>query len=128
MQALVGRTFEVTLGGRVRHLRLGMNAICAAEQLTGMKLLFGLGVEPWASAQVLRALVWAGLQWSEEQLPPERRSTLEQVGDWIDEAGAGDVVAAIMAAWLEAMPEPEEEEVETTADPLPERPQHGATS
>lgn len=105
---------KVDLGGQPRQLLIDFNALCLAEEQTGLNLLGSL--ESYTSARVLRALVWAALVLE----PGEKRPDLETVGGWVQEAGVEAVVNAVLEAWLEAMPEATAgEEGAQGADPFP---------
>jgi len=102
---------------RERTLLLSFNALCKAEEITGMNLLAGEVV--FSSLRVLRALLWAGLLHEDPLL------TVEEVGDLIEMGGEEGVVGAeyvlgkIIEAYGVAMPdaEPETDEGEGESDP-----------
>lgn len=54
---------------RVRHLRLDTEEIIAAEKLLGMTIA-EIGVQ-LKSVKVIRALLWVGLTWEDQQLKIE---------------------------------------------------------
>lgn len=101
-----------------RTLVLSLNALCKAEEVTGINLLVG---EPaFSSMRIVRALVWAGLLHEDPTL------TLETVGDMIEGAGAEHVLDAIMLAYMRANEEVDQGEDAEPADPT--SPQPGETS
>ena len=81
---------------RERTLILSFNALCRAEEVTGIAFL--MGEFTFSSVRVMRALVWAGLLHDDPTL------TLEAVGDMIEEAGADNVARTIIKAFAKAMP------------------------
>ena len=81
---------------RERVLILSFNALCRAEEVTGINFL--MGEFTFSSVRVMRALVWAGLLHDDPTL------TLEAVGDMIEEAGADNVAKKIIEAFAAAMP------------------------
>lgn len=92
-----------------RTLVISFNALCKAEEVTGQSFLVG---EPaFSSMRVMRALVWSGLLHEDPTL------TLDQVGDMIEAAGADVILSQIMAAYMAAMPEPDEEGDGEPSDP-----------
>jgi hypothetical protein len=99
---LVGEKVTVTLGGEKIPLVFSFNSIAQAEELTGLNLLFRSSLDPWQSARVLRALVWAGIQHL------GRTETLDEIGGLIGEAGPGNVLAEIFEAWTASMPSAED--------------------
>lgn len=92
----------VTLDGEERVLIFSFNALCQAEEMTGMNLL--VGDVTFSSVRVLRALVWAGLLHEDPLL------TIERAGDLIEGAGADYVLGKIMDAYGKAMPDLEDED------------------
>lgn len=96
---------------RERTLILSFNAMCKAEEVTGVNFLMGDVV--FSSVRVLRALVWAGLLHEDPTL------TLEQVGELIQDVGADEIVDTVMKAYAAAMPDaqPEAEEDDADEDP-----------
>ena len=100
---------------RPRVLCMSFNALCKAEEVTGMSFLVG---EPaFSSMRVMRALVWAGLLHEDPSL------TIEKAGDLIEGVGADKVLGAIMDAYTRAMPDfkPEEDDAEASDPPNPQR-------
>lgn len=97
---------------RVRTLVLSFNALCRAEEVTGINFL--MGDFTFSSVRVLRALVWAGLIHEDPSL------TLEGVGDMIEEAGTDNVGNAIIEAYAKAMPDANIKEGEEDEDPQKE--------
>ncbi len=89
---------------RERTLILSFNALCRAEEVTGINFL--MGEFTFSSVRVMRALVWAGLLHEDPTL------TLEACGDMIEEAGADNVAKTIIEAFAAAMPttKPEDED------------------
>jgi hypothetical protein len=95
---------------RDRTLVLSFNALCLAEEVTGINFL--MGEVTFSSLRVMRALVWAGL------LDEDPTLTLAAVGDMIEEAGADKVANAIISAYHKAMPDADEEgDGDAAADP-----------
>lgn len=82
---------------RPRTLVMSFNALCRAEEATGINLL--VTDIAFSSVRVLRALVWAGL------LHEDPTISIERVGDLIEEAGADNVLMAVLDAYTAAMPE-----------------------
>lgn len=82
---------------RDRTIILSFNALCRAEEVTGVNFL--MGEVTFSSVRIMRALVWAGLLHEDPIL------TLEQVGDMIEEAGADKISGLIISAYVAAMPE-----------------------
>lgn len=95
-----------------RTLVLSLNALCKAEEVTGVSLL--VGQPTFSSIRMLRALVWAGLLWEDPLLQ------IEAVGDLIEEASADYVLTQIMLAYQNAMPDEDpdaEEDDDDESDP-----------
>lgn len=86
---------------RDRTLILSFNALCRAEEVTGINFL--MGEFTFSSVRVMRALVWSGLLHEDPTL------TLEACGDMIEEAGADVVAKTIIEAFAKAMPKTEPE-------------------
>jgi hypothetical protein len=105
---LTGQRFEVpvTMGGRDWQLKIDFNALCRAEEVSGLSFLDWDGD---LTGVRLKALVWASLQYE----PGETRLTYDEVGDLLN-AHVLDVIAGISEAWLASMPEPQERD---KADP-----------
>lgn len=97
---------------RERTLVLSFNALCRAEEVTGINFL--MGDFTFSSVRVMRALVWSGLIHEDPTL------TLEAVGDMIEEAGADKVGQAIIEAYAKAMPAPTITEDDDDEDPQKE--------
>ena len=93
---------------RERTLILSFNALCRAEEVTGINFL--MGEFTFSSVRVMRALVWSGLLHEDPTL------TLEDVGDLIEAAGVDDIAREIINAFAAAMPKPNPEENDD-ADP-----------
>lgn len=89
---------------RDRTLVLSFNALCQAEEVTGINFL--MGEFTFSSVRVMRALVWSGLLHEDPTL------NLEEVGDMIEEAGADKIAKKIIKAFAAAMPKvkPEDED------------------
>ena len=108
---LTGQRFEVPVDlDKPRMLRIDFNAMCRAEQISGLSFL------DWNAELTgtrLKALVWASIVYE----PGERRLEYDEVGDALN-AKFLDVMAAVTEAWLNSMPEPEE----PTEDPPPADP------
>lgn len=98
---------------RDRTLVLSFNALCRAEEVTGINFL--MGEITFSSLRVMRALVWAGL------IEEDPTLTLEQVGNMIEDVGADQVATAIINAYAKAMPvvEPGDQEGDEPVDPPP---------
>jgi hypothetical protein len=105
---LTGQRFEVpvTLGDRDWMLRIDFNALCRAEEVSGLSFLDWDGD---LTGTRLKALMWASLQYG----PGETRLTYDEVGDLLN-AHVLDVIAAISEAWVASMPEAQERD---SADP-----------
>ena len=91
----------IEIGGKVRHLRLDLNAMVEFEEATGQSL-FGVNITELSNmgAKALRALVWACLLHEDEEL------TLKDVGGWIKIDNLTDIANQINAAFEAAVPEP----------------------
>ncbi|MEB1809026.1 MAG: hypothetical protein LPK26_17350 [Bacillaceae bacterium] len=61
---------------KIRNLRLGVNARCKVEELTGKQIS---SFEGGLSENDLRIFLYCGLKWEDEEL------TLEQVGELMDD-------------------------------------------
>jgi hypothetical protein len=112
---LTGQRFEVSIDfdRPDRMLRMDFNALCRAEEVSGLSFLDWDGE---LTGTRLKALTWASLVYE----PGETRLTYDEVGDVLN-AKALDVIAAITLGWAESMPEPVEGEE-------PEDPQKTATA
>ena len=76
---------------RPRRLLIDFNAICDFERSSGIsmdELIEALGNER-VGVDVLRHLLWAGLQRLDHQLRKPRDRAIEQCGDWIMTAAPG---------------------------------------
>jgi hypothetical protein len=106
---LTGQRFEVpvTMGDRDWVLKIDFNALCRAEEVSGLSFLDWDGD---LTGTRLKALVWASLQYE----PGETRLTYDEVGDLLN-MHVLDVIAAISEAWILAMPEASD--VEPSEDP-----------
>lgn len=94
---------------RERTLVISFNALCQAEEVTGINFL--MGEFTFSSVRVMRALVWAGLIHEDPNL------TLPEVGDLIEEAGADKVARVIIDAFAAAMPKTKPEDEDETDPP-----------
>ena len=113
---LTGDRFEVEVKlDKPRLLRIDFNALCRAEQVSGLSFL---DFEGELTGVRLKALTWASLVYE----PGERKFTYDEVGDLLN-AHVFDVIAAITAAWTKAMTMPkeglEEDENPQEAAPAP---------
>lgn len=101
-----GVDFEV--GGRVRTLRYGLNALCNLEQQTGRKALeiFRSLDGDQMEIRVFRSVVQAGLS---------EKLTAEDVGDLIDEVGIQNMAEILGRAVRLAFPDATPGEVEAGA-------------
>lgn len=108
--ATLGKSFDAVLElDKPRRLKIDFNTLCKAEEVTGLSFL---AMEEEITGIRLRAIVWAGLQYE----PKEERLTLDEVGLLVGEHFV-EVTAAFEKAWMEAMPDPEDLEVDPNADP-----------
>ncbi len=94
---------------RERTLIVSFNALCQAEEVTGINFL--MGEFTFSSVRVMRALEWAGLIHEDPNL------TLPQVGDLIEEAGADKIARVIIDAFAAAMPKAKPEDEDDTDPP-----------
>lgn len=107
---LTGQRFEVPVDlDKARMLRMDFNALCRAEQISGLSFLDWDGE---LTGTRLKALVWASIVYE----PGEKRLEYDEVGDILN-ARCLEVIAAISEAWLDSMPPPSEDG-ETAEDPL----------
>ena len=97
---------------RDRTLVLSFNALCRAEEVTGINFL--MGDFTFSSVRVMRALVWSGLLHEDPSL------SLEEVGDMIEEAGADGIAKQIIAAFVAAMPKVKTGDTNDDEDPSKE--------
>lgn len=91
---------------RERTLLLNLNALCKAEEVTGMNLIVGEVI--FTSLRVMRALLWAGLLHEDPTL------TIEEAGDLIEDAEGEDgvhgveyVLLKVVEAFGAGQPDPE---------------------
>lgn len=104
---LTGQRFEVPVTlDKPRKLRIDFNALCRAEEVSGLSFLDWSGE---LTGVRLKALVWASLVYE----PGEKRLEYDEVGDALNSTSL-NVIAALSDAWIAAMPEPPEE---SEADP-----------
>jgi hypothetical protein len=101
----------IELGGKLRHLKLTLNAMVSFEEVTG-KSIMGADTKSVISmgATGLRALIWVCLLHEEPELK------IEEVGSWIDTGNVTDIAEQLGKAINEAMPEVGEV---ADKDPLP---------
>jgi len=98
---LTGQRFEVPVVlDKPRKLRIDFNALCRAEEVSGISFLDWSGE---LTGVRLRALVWASLVYKDG----ETRLTYEEVGDALNSTCL-DVIAALTEAWTLASPPAEE--------------------
>jgi hypothetical protein len=83
---------------RERVLRLDLDAMDEAEQITGYNFLSG-GLAGM-NIRTLRALVWASLRRDDPAL------TLERVGELVTIGNLDEVCEVVLRAYVAAMPEP----------------------
>ena len=76
---------EINIGGRLRPIRFGFNALSDFCTLTGMKIgdldKIGSGMD----FSHIRALVFCGLKAGARRAGEKFTATLEDVGDWMDD-------------------------------------------
>lgn len=84
-------SFPIELGGKTRHLKMGMRALYHYERITGRNL-FQEDPEARISLADTIALLTAALRYDEPTLTPE------QVADWLDGADMDAILAAIREA------------------------------
>ena len=72
----------VRAGGKIRPMRVGMNALCTVQELTGRDLASG---DVLVGLVGLRALVFAALADGARKHKQPVDFTVDDVGDWIDE-------------------------------------------
>jgi len=91
----------IEIGGKLRKLRMDLNAMAEFEEATGQSL-FGVNITEInkMGAKALRALIWACLLHEDENL------TLKEVGGWITIDNLGEIADQILAAFEAAVPEP----------------------
>jgi hypothetical protein len=98
---LTGDRFEVEVQlDKKRLLRIDFNALCRAEQVSGISFL---SFEGELTGVRLKAITWASLVYE----PGERQFTYDEVGDLLN-AHIFDVIGAITVAWAKSMTLPEE--------------------
>jgi hypothetical protein len=97
----------IKIGGKLRHLRLDLNAMAEFEGATGQSL-FGANIVQIQKmgAKGLRALIWACLLHENKEL------TIEEVGGWIKLDNLADIAEQINKAFEAAVPEAEGDEKE----------------
>lgn len=107
----INPSVPLELGGKLRHLKLDLNAMASFEEVTGQSL-FGASISDISNmgARALRALIWSCLLHEEPDL------TVETVGGWVDINNLADIAMQLNTAIAEAMPEAEGV---TDKDPLP---------
>jgi len=106
---LTGQRFEVPVElDKPRLLRMDFNALCRAEEISGLSFLDWNGE---LTGTRLKALVWASIVYA----PGEDRLGYDDVGDILN-ARCLEVIAAISEAWVESMP-PISEDGEVAEDP-----------
>jgi hypothetical protein len=113
-------TLALDLGGKTRHLRLDMNALCRYER---EMLVNTLKPETWQKFQdggftalELRALLWACVVPEDGSAP-----TVDDVGAWLTPDNIAEVAAALAGLREQSAPEPAPEGEEAGAagaDPL----------
>ncbi len=89
---------DAALGNTGKTLRFDANALCEAEEATGLKLpqlVVEIGVSP--SIGVIRAMLWAGLRHAEPEID------LRTAGDLISDIGVKAVSDAIGTALTAAL-------------------------
>lgn len=115
---LTGQRFEVSVElDKPRMLKIDFNAMCKAEEVSGLSFLDWQGE---LTGVRLKALVWASLVYK----PGEHQLSYEEVGDVLN-SKVLDVISAIGEAWVLAMPELEESQVDGDQK---EDPQESATT
>lgn len=108
---LTGQRFEVPVNlDKPRLLRVDFNALCKAEEVSGLSFLDWQGE---LTGVRLKALVWAALVYDKG----ERRLTYDEVGDALN-ARVFDVIGAITEAWAKAMPDSKGSEASSSKGPL----------
>lgn len=82
-----------------RTLVLSMNALCRAEEITGISFLSG--EVAFQNLRAMRALVWAGLLHEQPGL------SLADAGEIIDSVGMAHAFECVSKALVAAVPEPD---------------------
>ena len=100
MSAVVPKV-EVAVNGTTYTLAFDFNALARAEELTKLNLLRALDFQS-LSASTFRALLFASLL----RFHPEL--TLEGTGSLINSKTAPELMSAVVKAWVNATPEPED--------------------
>ena len=100
----------LTVGKKTFQLDFNLDAIAQAEELTGMPLLFGID---WSNIGVSRLL--GILQAALRTHQPEM--TAAQIKRLVQPRYVKAIEAALVEAWFQAMPDPDEEAAENP--PLP---------
>ncbi len=88
---------ELTLQGKTYHLAYDFNAICQANNATGINLLDSILGD--ITAISLRGLLWAAL------LPDNPEMTIEEAGKLIMLRDIKAVREAVVTAWFASLPE-----------------------
>lgn len=111
------KTVDIELGGRVRTLRLDLNALCGlaeeGQDIDSLKLLIVAGK---TSLLIVRLMLWAFLITDAKLNGEDSNFTVRTVGGWIDAenmAYCGQKLGTFIAA------QPKIESSEATADPTP---------
>lgn len=91
----------MTVGGSVYTLRPTFNALCALDELTGKSLDDMFGAIRTGRMSGLRSVVWCLLQ----PVHGDAIKTLEDAGNWIEEAGVDEVMAAVAKCVLTNAPD-----------------------
>lgn len=98
---------HVEIGGELRPVNFGRNALVEFEELTGFSLMDG--TSSLTSFKAMRALVYVGLKWGlykSDGKEPKPRFTILEVGDWLgdDYMGPDSATAKVMKIFIDSMP------------------------
>jgi hypothetical protein len=110
------QTHLIEIGGEDREIKLGFNALCAFEEVSGIESVSKLAQmgEDDFGLHHTRYLVWAGLV-SRDQY------SLEDVGNWLEQdmkdGRLEDVIEQVMEALNETFPDVEEAEAGGEGNP-----------
>ena len=96
------REVQVLIQGVKRTARVGLNALCALEELRADGKMEGV-------TSNIRSIVYVALQDGARVHGEDRTFTLADVGDWMEQADDSETWGSdIMALIIKAMPEAEE--------------------
>lgn len=106
MTSKINPEVPIELGGKLRHLRLDVNAMVLFEEETGLNLMNPDAqkklVRGGLTVKEFRAFLWACLVHEDESL------TQPQVGSWFNAGNMGEIAGKLNEAIAAAAPEPQE--------------------